>query len=170
MQLHHGCSFQHSPGMPISILRTVLQLWGPNLYPSLCRGCFPPAHPGPPEPPCLWALHSLQVSRTLISPCVGHSNQCCSPGSSVGRRAGPAPSWLRKGCQLSLLSLLLVHQHIVKTVLASAQSVIPSLGQLCQRDSCHRRGAVHDSRADREQRWLRGWVCIQPMPVKQPRP
>lgn len=95
----------------------------PHLHPSLCRGCFPPTHPRAPEPPCLWALHGLQVSRTLGGTVqTPGPHQCCSTGSSAGRRAGPAPSWLGKGHQhFPALPAAGSPAHCQTTVLASAQ-------------------------------------------------
>lgn len=95
----------------------------PHLHPSPCRGCFPPAHPGPPEPPCLWALHGLQVSRTLTSP-----HQGCSPGSSVWRRAAPAPSWLREGHQHFPALAAVVRQPIIKPQLWHGTGSDPQAG------------------------------------------
>lgn len=79
----HSCSFQYAPGRwewhgtedaHLHPLDWRSSPWVPHLHPSLCRGCFPPAHPGPPEPPHLRPLHSLQVSRALAGPCIGQSS------------------------------------------------------------------------------------------------
>lgn len=38
-----------------------------QLHLSLCRGCFPPPHPGPSEPPHLRPLHGVQVSPCPVA-------------------------------------------------------------------------------------------------------
>lgn len=48
------------PGTPPLHLRLQLHL-------SLCRGCFPPPHPGPSEPPHLRPLHGVQVSPCPVA-------------------------------------------------------------------------------------------------------
>lgn len=176
--LCHGCSFQYAPGRwawhrgcPPASPGLALQLWALHLHPSLCRGCFPPAHPRPPEPPCLRPLHGLQVSRALASPCVGQSSP---PSPSpvmphgeplVGRRTGPAPSWQRKGHRpFHCFSCCWFTSPSAKP---STQPAVPQAGLAVPMVSCHPLGAVHNSGADREQRGLRVQACIRLVPMEQ---
>lgn len=146
--------------------------WVPHLHPSLCRGCFPPAHPGPPEPPHLRPLHSLQVSRALASFCIRQSSPPSpspvlphgEPWEGEGRDQHPAgggtatsrfTAFPAAGSPARLPTHRIWHRH---------SQWSPRLDWLCQRDSCRLPGAVPNSGADGGQRGLRGEGTHTPGP------